>query len=87
MDEKNELESSKYEGVHEHIDEMLDDKKIKRKVDRWILPAMFMAYFLEFLDKVALNVCLRLPLVLAQQLIRAVCKYYGTGGGLGNVGE
>lgn len=56
MDEKNELESSKYEGVHEHIDEMLDDKKIKRKVDRWILPAMFMAYFLEFLDKVALNV-------------------------------
>lgn len=85
MDEKTELETSKYEAEHEPIDEMLDDKKLKRKIDRRILPAMFMAYFLEFLDKVALNVCL--PLLLGQQLTRAVCKYHGAGGGVGNEGK
>lgn len=38
------------------LGELEDDKALVRKIDWQILPLMFMTYFLQFLDKVALNV-------------------------------
>ncbi|KAJ5691689.1 hypothetical protein N7488_012424 [Penicillium malachiteum] len=32
-----------------------NDKKLIRKVDRWILPIMFLVYFLQMLDKISIN--------------------------------
>lgn len=37
------------------LGELEDDKALVRKIDWQILPLMFMTYFLQFLDKVALN--------------------------------
>lgn len=54
MGDKNELEAPKHVDYAEG--EMLDDKKLLRKVDWQILPTMFMTYFLQFLDKITLNV-------------------------------
>ena len=39
------------------IDDELKDAALLRKIDWRILPIMFLAYFLQFLDKVSLNVC------------------------------
>ncbi|KAJ5715637.1 uncharacterized protein N7483_012818 [Penicillium malachiteum] len=32
-----------------------NDKQLIRKVDRWILPIMFLVYFLQMLDKISIN--------------------------------
>ena len=37
-------------------EEVLDDTALMRRVDWRILPVMFLRYFLQFLDKVSLNV-------------------------------
>ena len=44
------------EVVTNHSTEDKDDKSILRKVDWQILPIMFLVYFLQFLDKIILNV-------------------------------
>lgn len=33
-----------------------EDKKIIRKVDKHILPIMFLTYFLQMIDKISINV-------------------------------
>lgn len=41
-----------------------DDTALMRRVDRRILPVMFLTYFLQFLDKVSLNVLIaRMPVI------------------------
>lgn len=37
-----------------------DDTALLRRVDWRILPVMFLTYFLQFVDKISLNVCLPL---------------------------
>lgn len=34
----------------------MDDKKLIRKIDWQILPIMFLTYFLQMIDKIAINV-------------------------------
>lgn len=34
----------------------IDDKKILRKIDKHILPIMFLTYFLQMIDKISINV-------------------------------
>lgn len=34
----------------------IDDRKILRKVDKHILPIMFLTYFLQMIDKISINV-------------------------------
>ena len=36
----------------------MDDKKLVRKIDWQILPIMFLTYFLQMIDKIAINVSL-----------------------------
>lgn len=33
-----------------------DDKRLLRKIDRKILPIMFLTYFLQMIDKISINV-------------------------------
>ena len=41
-----------------------DDTALMRRVDWRILPVMFLTYFLQFLDKVSLNVLIaRMPVI------------------------
>lgn len=35
----------------------VDLKKLRRKVDWYIVPVMFLCYTVQFIDKVSLNVC------------------------------
>ena len=52
-------EPTKYASSDYAVGEMeLDDKKLLRRVDWQILPIMFLTYFLQFVDKISLNVCL-----------------------------
>jgi hypothetical protein len=39
-----------------------DEKNLVRKIDRRILPLLFLIYFVQFMDKIILNVCLLPPL-------------------------
>lgn len=39
------------------LGDLHDDSELLRRIDWRILPIMFLTYFLQFLDKVALNVC------------------------------
>lgn len=39
------------------LGDLHDDSVLLRRIDWRILPIMFLTYFLQFLDKVALNVC------------------------------
>lgn len=57
MGEKNEIESPKHEAEYGE-GEVHDDSKLLRKIDWQVLPTMFMTYFLQFIDKISLNVCL-----------------------------
>jgi hypothetical protein len=36
-----------------------DDRKLLRKIDRKILPIMFLTYFLQMIDKISINVSIR----------------------------
>lgn len=55
MGEKNEIESPKHEADYGE-GEVHDDSTLLRKIDWQILPTMFMTYFLQFVDKISLNV-------------------------------
>lgn len=35
----------------------IDLKRLRRKIDWWIVPIMFCCYTMQFIDKVLLNVC------------------------------
>lgn len=55
---------TKYDSSDYAVGEMeVDDKKLLRRVDWQILPIMFLTYFLQFVDKISLNVCLSVFLV------------------------
>lgn len=48
-------------GISEDVP---DDTALMRRVDWRILPVMFLTYFLQFLDKVSLNVLIaRMPVI------------------------
>jgi hypothetical protein len=51
MDTKTMLSSEDYD-----IGDLYDDQALLRKVDWRILPIMFITYFLQFVDKISLNV-------------------------------
>lgn len=55
-----EVEANAYSGELVEVPKStttINDAHILRKIDWNILPVMFLVYFLQFLDKVALNVC------------------------------
>lgn len=74
-DEPTKCVSSDYAvGEMEH-----HDKKLLRRVDWQILPIMFLTYFLQFVDKISLNVCdVVIPSHNANRWL--VCEYYGAAG-------
>jgi len=41
----------------------MDEKKLLRKVDWHLLPIMFLAYFLQMIDKISINVCTMLRII------------------------
>lgn len=54
-------EPTKYVSSDYAVGEIeLQDKKLLRRVDWQILPIMFLTYFLQFVDKISLNVCLHM---------------------------
>lgn len=60
MEKKNELESKLDSPEDCSFGTLtMDDKRLLRKVDWQILPIMFFTYFLQMIDKISINVCLR----------------------------
>ncbi|PWY81540.1 MFS general substrate transporter [Aspergillus sclerotioniger CBS 115572] len=49
------LDKEKLAAVEYGLGELYDDSALLRRIDWRILPTMFLTYFLQFLDKVALN--------------------------------
>jgi hypothetical protein len=45
-----------YLNRHNEVDETVDLKALRRKIDWRIVPIMFLAYTCQFLDKVVINV-------------------------------
>jgi hypothetical protein len=39
------------------VSEGFDEKKLVRRIDRRILPLLCLIYFVQFMDKIILNVC------------------------------
>jgi hypothetical protein len=62
------------------LGEMESDRALLRRIDWRILPIMFLTYFLQFLDKVSLNVGSPLHCYQGDTLLTAavVCQYYGS---------
>jgi hypothetical protein len=62
-------------------------KAIRRKIDWAILPLLFVAYMLQFVDKALINVCLEAQAIPFPKLVQhvvsmanqgnIVCRYYG----------
>jgi hypothetical protein len=44
------------EAIVDHADDIRTEQALLRRIDWRIIPIMFLAYFLQFLDKVVLNV-------------------------------
>ena len=53
--------AEKLAAVEYGLGDLYDDSALLRRIDWRILPIMFLTYFLQFLDKVALNVSPPLP--------------------------
>jgi hypothetical protein len=76
MDTKDE----KCASVDYALGEMESDRALLRRIDWRILPIMFLTYFLQFLDKVSLNVGSPLYCYQGVTLLTAavVCQHHGS---------
>ena len=60
--------SGKLSGDDYAVGDLHDDRALLRKVDWRILPVMFLTYFLQFVDKISLNVGGRHSLALGCEI-------------------